>query len=226
MSARHLSCSTAWKEDPIVTVPNPTHEAELELRLAEYKELKAEQRARIERRDHLVYATLTAIVAATAAAVKVPVALLLLAPAVLILGWTHLINDAKVTAAGEYLRGPLSRRLANLAGIDGGARFGELGAAGLGWEVAHRADSRRYERKQIQLVVDVATFVAPALGGLAGYVVLGDPPAAAWVAIVALAGVAGVLGRQQLAYAEIASPAAGLRQAWRRISRRWLPGRP
>ncbi|MGI5186482.1 hypothetical protein ACQEVZ_60650 [Dactylosporangium sp. CA-152071] len=189
-------------------------QVELTLRVAEYEQLKAEQRARIERRDHLVYATLTAIVAAVAAAAQVPLALLLLAPAVLILGWTHLINDQKISAAGQYLRGPLSRRLAELTGGD---------TVVLGWEFAHRADERREERKAIQLLVDLATFVAPAFLGMVGYVALGHPPLPVWgtvLVLLILAGLAGNLAAQQLAYADVDALAGGPRGMWRRARAR------
>ena len=75
---------------------------ELDILLAEYKALKDEQQKRIDRRDHLVYGTLTAIAATLVAAAKVPEALLLLPAAALILGWTHLANDHMVSAIVRY----------------------------------------------------------------------------------------------------------------------------
>lgn len=202
--------SPAGAEIPAIamTVPTGTPATDttatvLAVRLSEYETLKDEQIKRIERRDHLVYATLTAIAGALVAADTFPVALLLLPAASLILGWTHLINDVKVSAAGAYLRGPLRERLEHLTGT-----------SVLGWEDTHRADPRRAQRKRIQLVVDLATFVAPALVALGGYAALTRPPLLGWVAIVLQLAGAAVLAQQQITYADVARFPAGAR-GWR-----------
>ena len=164
--------------------------AELSILLAEYGALKDEQQKRIDRRDHLVYGTLTAVAATLAAAAKLPEALLLLPAVTLILGWTHLVTDVKVSAAGQYLRTDLSVRLGALAG-----------APVLSWETAHRGDARRRQRKHLQLAVDLATFPAPALVSLGAYLTLTGPPVLGVIAAVLLALAAAVLAGQQVLYA-------------------------
>lgn len=163
---------------------------ELNILLAEYGALKDEQAKRIDRRDHLVYGTLTAIAATLVAVTKVPEALLLLPAAAVILGWTHLANDHMVTAIGRYLREDLGERLAKLSG-----------EPVLGWESEHGGDTRRRQRKSIQLAVDAATFAGPALVSLGAYLVLTDPPALGWLAALLLTAAAAVLVAQQVAYA-------------------------
>ncbi len=162
---------------------------ELDIRLAEYKALKDEQQKRIDRRDHLVYVTWTVIAATLVAATKVGEALLLLPAAALILGWTHLANDFMVSAIGRYLRDDLGERLTELSG-----------APVLGWEHEHRGDTRRRQRKSIQLAVDASTFAGPALVSLGAYLALTDPPVLGWLAVVPLAAAAAVLVAQQVAY--------------------------
>ena len=164
--------------------------AELSILLAEYGALKDEQQKRIDRRDHLLYGTLTALAATLAAAAKLPEALLLLPAVTVILGWTHLVTDVKVATAGQYLRDNLSVRLGALAG-----------APVLGWETAHRADGRRQQRKCLQLAVDLATFPGPGLVSLGAYMALTDPPVLGCIGAGLLAAAAIVLASQQAMYA-------------------------
>lgn len=164
--------------------------AELSVLLAEYGALKDEQQKRIDRRDHLVYGTLTALAATVAAAAKLPEALLLLPAVSVILGWTHLVTDVKVATAGKYLRDDLSVRLGAL-----------VGAPVLGWETAHRADGRRRQRRGLQLAVDLATFPGPALVSAGAYLALTGPPVLGWIAAVLLAAAAVTLAGQQALYA-------------------------
>ena len=158
--------------------------------LAEYGALKDEQQKRIDRRDHLVYGTLTALAATVAAAAKLPEALLLLPAVSVILGWTHLVTDVKVATAGKYLRDDLSVRLGAL-----------VGAPVLGWETAHRADGRRRQRRCLQLAVDLGTFPAPALISLGVYLTHTSPAVPGWIAAVLLAAAAVTLAGQQALYA-------------------------
>lgn len=150
--------------------------------LAEYTALKAEQSARIGARDNLVYATLTAVAAAVAAVVvgavqaDLPVLLLALPPVCVVLGWTRLANDHKVTTVGRYLGDVLAGDLA--AAADGPV---------LGWETGHHLARERRLRNWCQLVVDLVTFVGPAIAALAAWAVL----APSWPgAILVAAGVA------------------------------------
>ncbi|MGW5066022.1 hypothetical protein ACWEQJ_07860 [Streptomyces cyaneofuscatus] len=130
--------------------------ARREVLLLEYEVLKAEQKARIIARDHLMYATLAGlasvlVVVFTAEAPAGTV--LLLPPVCLVLGWTYLVNDLKISAAGRYLRDELAPRLADLTGT----RPGEV----LGWEWAHRGEPGRIAAKILQLAVDLVMFVVP-----------------------------------------------------------------
>ncbi|MEU4162550.1 hypothetical protein [Actinoplanes sp. NPDC026670] len=135
------------------TTPTPADTSgQLDVLRDELKTLKDEQRDRIRARDNLVYSLIVAI-AAVAGGTKLagPAVALLLPPVALALGWTHLINDQKVSAIGRYLRTDLAPRLSALTGADV-----------LRWETAHRSDRLRRQRKGIQLGVDLTVFVLPA----------------------------------------------------------------
>jgi hypothetical protein len=123
----------------------------LDVLMAEYAALKAEQLARIGTRDNLLYATLAAIGAVLAAALtsRQPACLLLVPPAGAILGWTYLVNDLKISAIREYVRADLAPRVADLS----------CGPA-FGWEHAHLADPLYGTRRAGHLVADLTTFVA------------------------------------------------------------------
>lgn len=90
-----------------------------QLLLAEYQSVKDEQKARIGFGDNLLYVTLAAVIAAAAQA-KQPSMLLALPPVCLVLGWTYLVNDEKISAIGLYVRDDLGPRLAALAAHGGG----------------------------------------------------------------------------------------------------------
>jgi hypothetical protein len=164
---------------------------ELTIHLAEYKALKDEQRARIDRRDYTVLGTFTAVAAAAAAASKLPAALLLLPLVTLVLGWTHLATDQMISAAGRYLREDLGVRLSALAG-----------QPMLGWESHHAGDTRRQQRKRLQLAADLLTFPVPALGSLGFYLALVRPPLLGWIPALLLAAATLLLANQQRVYAE------------------------
>jgi hypothetical protein len=123
---------------------------------AEYEQLKQEQAQRIGTRDNLMYATLVSIAGAVLGAyqAKSPDLLLLLPPGCVILGWTYLINDEKVSAIGRYVRLDLGPRLTKL--VDSPQPI-------FGWETSHRSDPRRRSRKTLQLCADLLTFCVPGL---------------------------------------------------------------
>jgi hypothetical protein len=125
----------------------------IDVHLAEYKELKSEQRERIKARDNFVYLMLTVAAAiGFAASAHVPLqypTLLLVPLASFILGWTHLMNDWKVSEIGRYLRGDLTATLQRCAGTEDTV---------LGWERANRGSTRRRHRKVMQVVVDLVVF--------------------------------------------------------------------
>jgi hypothetical protein len=134
---------------------------------AEYEQLKEEQAQRIGTRDNLMYATLVSIAGAVVGAyqAKAPDLLLLLPPGCVILGWTYLINDEKVSAIGRYIRLDLGPRLTKLVGSPQPV---------FGWEVIHRSDRRRRSRKIIQLCADLLTFCAPGLIAILARLMLGE----------------------------------------------------
>ncbi|MFF3712485.1 hypothetical protein [Streptomyces phaeochromogenes] len=134
-----------------------------QLLLVEYQSVKDEQKARIGFRDNLLYVTLAVVAAVAAASAQSGQTSMLLAlpPVCVVLGWTYLVNDEKISAIGAYVRGDLGPRLADLAQIERSVAFG--------WERAHRADTRRTSRKAIQCGVDLLAFCAVPLAGLVVY---------------------------------------------------------
>ncbi|MFJ3661866.1 hypothetical protein ACIPPM_15540 [Streptomyces sp. NPDC090119] len=120
--------------------------------LAEYDRLKEEQKTRIGFRDNLLYFTLAAVTAVVALTVQSGQAQLLLsAPAIcLILGWTYLVNDQKISAIGCYVRDQLGPRLGELASAPG---------AVFGWEAYHRNVAGRIMHKRLQTAVDLFTYL-------------------------------------------------------------------
>ncbi|MES9541459.1 hypothetical protein [Actinomadura sp. NPDC000600] len=124
--------------------------------LNEYERVKDEQKSRIGFRDNLIYATLASMAVVVGGAMRRSLdaeLLVVMPPVALLLGWTYLVNDEKISAIGRYVRTDLSPRLAALVnGLD----------TPFGWEVAHRDDRRRKSRKLLQFAVDqLLFFIAP-----------------------------------------------------------------
>ncbi|MFF4753539.1 hypothetical protein ACWD5R_10065 [Streptomyces sp. NPDC002514] len=132
-----------------------------QLLLTEYQTVKDEQKTRIGFRDNLLYVTLTVVAAVVAAAAQAgqPAMLLALPPVCVVLGWTYLVNDQKISAIGAYVREDLGPRLARLADTD----------EAFAWESAHRTDARRRTRKALQCVIDLLAFCLVPLAGLTVY---------------------------------------------------------
>ncbi len=126
---------------------------ESRLLLAEYDRIKEEQKARIGFRDNLLYFTLAASTAVLAITVQSrhPQLLLALPVICLVLGWTYLVNDEKISAIGRYVRERLGPRLTELSGARDVV---------FGWEGYHRGDADRTTRKRLQTAVDLFTYVA------------------------------------------------------------------
>ncbi len=168
-----------------------------QLLLAEYAQIKEEQRARIGFRDNLIYATLgtmAAVVGSTLARGGHLEMLLLLPPLSTILGWTYLVNDEKISAVGRYIREELAPRLKELSREQ---------ADVFGWESAHRGDTHRHSRKRFQLAVDLMTFCGAPLAALVVYWVFGPTQ---WpLLLISLADTAVVIGlaAQVVRYADI-----------------------
>ena len=133
----------------------------LDVFISEYEKLKQEQIARIGFRDNLIYATLislTAVVSIVADdTTRIPV-LLVLPMVCIVLGWTYLVNDEKISAIGHYLRFSLSDKISELVKGKDSVLFG--------WEIAHRSDTRRVSRKIIQFLVDEVVFILPGVAAI------------------------------------------------------------
>lgn len=177
-----------------------------QLLLIEYEHVKGEQRARIGFRDNLLYATLASIAAVIAAVLQGPARielLLLLPPVCLVLGWTYLINDEKISAIGRYVREELAPRLA-------AATTPPLAEA-FGWERAHRSDTRRRGRKRLQLGVDLLAFCGAPAAALVVYWVQADAAPALLAVSVTEAAAALALAVQIAGYADLRTggPEAG-----------------
>ena len=137
--------------------------------LAEYDKLKDEQIQRIGFRDNLLYVTLGVFGAIISFAVSSSAnyyAFLVLPWACLILGWTYLINDEKISAHWSLYSAH--------AGREGKAEKWPMRTweALFGWEIAHRSDRRRSRRKIEQLIIDEITFVLSGIVALIAFWVL------------------------------------------------------
>ncbi|MFJ8083843.1 hypothetical protein ACIQ6Y_24935 [Streptomyces sp. NPDC096205] len=174
-----------------------------QLLLAEYQTVKDEQKTRIGFRDNLLYVTLAAAAAVIAAAAQArqPAMLLALPPVCVVLGWTYLVNDEKISAIGLYVRDELGPRLAAQVPGTGG------GFSTFGWEAYHRRDARRRSRKAIQCVVDLVAFCAVPLAALVVFWVSGEGGVLMVVLSVLEALAVVGLGVQVVLYTRPAGPA-------------------
>jgi hypothetical protein len=160
-------------------MPNEPRPFIVDIYLREYDKLKDEQIARIGFRDNLIYATLVAIGGVLSFALADPAklhALLLLPLANVVIGWTYITNDQKISSIGRYIRSVLLLKLRE-ASQEPGAQF-------FGWEFTPRIEQQRLWRKLIQLVVNEALFVGSCLVALIAYFQLATAPAAlaGWIA--------------------------------------------
>lgn len=133
------------------------------LLLIEYEQIKGEQRSRIGFRDNLIYAMVAATAAVLAGTLQSHGSrayLLALPPAAVLLGWTYLVNDEKISAIGRYIRDSLGPQIESITQAQGKA---------FGWESAHRSDQRRRSRKRIQLAVDLLAFCATPIAAVIFY---------------------------------------------------------
>jgi hypothetical protein len=168
----------------------------------EYEQLKEEQRLRIGTRDNLLYATLGshAVIAAGTVQTGNPLLLLLVAPMCLILGWTYVVNDNRITAIARYIETVITPALAERA---------EPGLPVLGWERAHRTGRGRRGRKVWQASVDLLTFVVSGVVAL-GVMAMSRPMSPTVTALVGAELAAGAL----LAYQILAHAARAGRREW------------
>lgn len=173
-----------------------------QLLIVEYERVKEEQKARIGFRDNLLYVTLAAMAAVIAATLQAggrAHLLLLLPPVSVVLGWTYLVNDEKISAIGRYVRAELAPRLQAAAGVT---------TPVFGWETAHRSDTRRKTRKRLQLAADLTAFCVAPVAAIVVYWVNG-PWRPAFLAVSAAEAVAlVVLAWQVVLYADLAGGSA------------------
>jgi hypothetical protein len=176
---------------------NDENSIQLRMLLIEYERLKEEQLRRIGFRDNLIYATFAsvgAILLFTYGTASRREALLLVPPVCLVLGWTYLANDQKISAIGLYIRRELSNSISTIANIVDGVFL---------WEHEHRSDERRRSRKYLQLTVDLLTFCGPGVVSVlvfwllarTSYVLVG-------VSIAEMLGI-GILLQQIVTYADL-----------------------
>lgn len=151
-----------------------------QIHMTEYVELKDEQRDRMRRRDALVRETwLATLVVLGVVSGGANAALLLILPAVtLTLGWTYLRNDRMVTAIRRYIVAHIKSRLT-------------VGAEALAWETTPQRRGRVLA-KAVQLLVDLTTFVAPAIAAPIAYLVLDGGPSYLAVALFEILAAAGL----------------------------------
>jgi len=173
----------------------------LEIFFKEYDKLKSEQAQRIGFRDNLLYVTLGLLGTVVSFAVSNPsnyYAFLVIPWVCLILGWTYLVNDEKISAIGKYIRLTLVERVQEKTG------YTDLESL-FGWEIAHRSDPRRMRRKVQQLIVDEITFVVSGMIALVAFWFLVPKPPLevtllSWVEFLLLI----VLGVETFIYADLA----------------------
>ncbi|MFD3874211.1 hypothetical protein, partial [Streptomyces sp. NPDC058623] len=170
-----------------------------QLLLLEYDRLKDEQRARIGFRDNLLYATRASVAGILILHIqsKTPATLLLLPPVTVLLGWTYLVNDEKISAIGRYVRTRIAPHFATVS---------EGGQEAFGWEAAHRDDPRRRSRKRLQLAVDLLCFCAPTIGAVTVYWSAGSTSPVLVAVSVAEMLATVLLAWQIMAYADCQSP--------------------
>ena len=143
----------------------------IDIYLLEYDKLKEEQAQRIGFRDNMIYVTLGVFggIISFALTNKVNYYALLVIPFVcLILGWTYLVNDEKISAIGRYIRLTLVEKIKQETSNN------EIESI-FGWEIVHRSDKRRRRRKIEQLIIDEITFVFSGIFGLVAFWILVQP---------------------------------------------------
>ncbi|HEV2301914.1 MAG TPA: hypothetical protein VGR91_10140 [Stellaceae bacterium] len=144
-----------------------------ELAKQEYIKLKDEQTKRIGFRDNLLYVNLVLVAGIMSFAFAGGNhanrwqlhGLLIAGWVALVLGWTYLVNDEKISAIGCYIRGPLAQKLDPTSP-----------QTLFGWEHAHRSDDHRKRRKIEQWVVDELSFPGIGLGATILFLMLPSSP--------------------------------------------------
>lgn len=147
-------------------MPNETKTL-LDVYLNEFDKLKAEQIHRIGFRDNMIYVTLVSVGGVMSFATSETshlVALLIIPWICCVLGWMYLVNDEKISALGRYIRRQLEHKIREQINMPEVVIFE--------WEVAHRSDKRRVQRKIMQLLVDQITFCASGIISICAFWVM------------------------------------------------------
>ena len=134
----------------------------------EYEKLKDDLFFRIEFRDHMIYLTLAAIGGVFSFALEKPdlnVALLVLPFLCIVLGWTYLGNDEKISAIGKYIRTVLIPKI-NSSDNSGNYLLAD------NWEEFLRNDRLRRQRKLFQLFIDLSIFCISGVISIISFFVL------------------------------------------------------
>jgi hypothetical protein len=156
----------------VVEIDDKTKGTLVEIALKEYDKLKDEQSKRIGFRDNMLYVTLGAIggvVSFALGATDQHVALLLVPWICIVLGWTYIVNDEKISAIGKYLREKLNKHICQQINLSEQEQKKLPGQMLWGWEVEHRSDEKRVERKVIQCFVDQIAFCLSGVISIAAY---------------------------------------------------------
>ncbi|MBD1858907.1 hypothetical protein Q2T42_08610 [Leptolyngbya boryana CZ1] len=133
--------------------------------LQEYSKLKDEQAQRIGFRDNLLYVTLSLFGVIMALAVgerSTPYALLVLPWICLVLGWTYVNNDQKISAIGHYIHNHLGAQVHQVLHD----QCSDLQYSIFGWEIENRRDQTRKRRKIEQLIVNEMAFICSGVTAL------------------------------------------------------------
>jgi hypothetical protein len=137
----------------------------LAILLKEYDKLKSEQAQRIGFRDNLLYVTLGLFGTVLSFAVSnaANYYILLVIPWVcVILGWTYVVNDEKISALGQFIRMELAPKVQSKTGV--------LGVESIfSWESYRRDAKGRKIRKVEQFIVNQLTFVIPGVVALVSF---------------------------------------------------------
>ena len=134
----------------------------IEILLKEYDKIKTEQIRRIAFRDNLLYVMLGLFVTIASLSISntANCNMLLIIPwACVVLGWTYIVNDEKISAIGRYIRCELVTQIEECVSNENLTTL-------LRWETIHRSDRHRRRRKVIQLLVDEVTFVVSGIVSL------------------------------------------------------------
>lgn len=130
---------------------------QIDILLHEYEALKKEQLQRIQLRDYIIYLLIVTTGIVVSVFSRVPnshFALLLIPWFCLLLGWIYLVNDQKISEIGIYIRTILAEKLMILTKEKDSI---------FDWELQHKNDSRRKERKILQYFIDLIAFVIPGI---------------------------------------------------------------